>query len=50
MKTLTINLPDSTDEKEVLMQLAAILFDRVFFHQVKRQKSQESAGENFWKM
>lgn len=28
MKTLTINLPDSTDEKEVLMQLAAILFDK----------------------
>ena len=28
MKTLTIQLPDSVDEKEVKMQLAAYLFDK----------------------
>lgn len=28
MKTLTINLPDTVDEKDVKMQLAAQLFDK----------------------
>jgi predicted HTH domain antitoxin len=28
MKTLTINLPDSVNEKDVMMQLAAQLFDK----------------------
>lgn len=28
MKTLTLRLPDSVDEKEVKMQLAAYLFDK----------------------
>ena len=28
MKTLTINLPDTVDEKDVMMQLAAQLFDK----------------------
>lgn len=28
MKTLTINLPDSVDEKDVKMQLAAQLFEK----------------------
>ena len=47
MKTLTINLPDSTDEKEVLMQLAAILFDKGIRSSGQAAKE---AGENFWKM
>lgn len=28
MKTLTINLPDSVDEHDVLMQLAGMLFEK----------------------
>ncbi|WP_295651860.1 UPF0175 family protein [uncultured Mucilaginibacter sp.] len=28
MKTLTINIPEETDEKEVKMAVAAILFDK----------------------
>ncbi|NJK97240.1 MAG: UPF0175 family protein [Bacteroidales bacterium] len=28
MKTLTLNIPDTVDEKEVKMQLAAHLFER----------------------
>ena len=52
MKTITLNLPDEVDEKEIKMSVAALLFDKgtfLVFQRANLLKTWKLWGICFWR-